>query len=227
MFAIATGLAWKAGGGSHSAQSMALLNQPPESPRITLQPEDQAIWVGSDVTFKVGSDNGERFQWTRNGVALPGQTNHSLSLAKVSVSDVGIYSCSVSKGTKAVSTQSATLNVLLDGGGSIIIFGTVLVGSGGQGSDCPGPYVGYVNFSKPVTQGWGWAPTPGASVHEATDPNRTDTHIVYLGRFADTGCGATSVEVNPVISPRYRFTVFFPSNVPTGTYAIVLTGFNP
>jgi hypothetical protein len=35
------------------------------------------------------------------------------------------------------------------------------------------------------------------------------------------------VEVNPVVSPKYRFAVFFPSDVPAGVYSIILTGFNP
>ena len=161
-------------------------------------------------------------------MVLEGQTSGTLNLMNVKLSDVGLYSCRVIKGMETVSTRSATLNMLDGGGGGpITIFGTPLLGSGGQGSDCPGPYVGYVSFTKPALQGWGWAPTVGAPVHSATDPNRTDTHLIYNGRFADFNCGATTVVVDPVISPKYRFTVVFPSDVPTGIYSIVLTGFNP
>jgi hypothetical protein len=222
------GLALLAGVGAHSSQRAASPNSPPDSPRITRQPEDQAIWRGSNVTFAVSSNNGEHFQWLRNGVALEGQTSCTLNLMNVKLSDVGLYSCRVIKGMETLSTRSASLNMLDGGGdGSITIFGTPLLGSGGQGSDCPGPYVGYVNFIKPASQGWGWAPTVGAPVHSASDPNRTDTHLIYNGRLGDSGCGATTVEVNPVVSPKYRFAVFFPSDVPAGVYSIVLTGFNP
>jgi hypothetical protein len=220
-------LALLAGVGAHSSQRAASPNSPPDSPWITRQPEDQAIWRGSNVTFAVSSNNGERFQWLRNGVALEGQTNSTLNLMDVKLSDVGLYSCRIIKGMETVSTRSATLNMLDGGGGTITIFGAPQLGSGGQGSDCPGPYVGYVNFIKPALQGWGWAPTVGASMHSATDPNRTDTHLIYNGRFGDFNCGATTVVVDPVISPKYRFAVFFPSDVPTGTYSIVLTGFDP
>jgi hypothetical protein len=227
IFTIAVGLALLAGVGAHSSQRAASPNSPPDSPWITRQPEDQAIWRGSNVTFAVSSNNGERFQWLRNGVALEGQTNSTLNLMDVKLSDVGLYSCRIIKGMETVSTRSATLNMLDGGGGTITIFGAPQLGSGGQGSDCPGPYVGYVNFIKPALQGWGWAPTVGASMHSATDPNRTDTHLIYSGRFGDFNCGATTVVVDPVISPKYRFAVFFPSDVPTGTYSIVLTGFDP
>jgi hypothetical protein len=228
IFATAVGLTLNAGDGVLSARSVAMLNPQRDYLRITRQPEDQAIWRGSRVTFAVSANNGERFQWLRNGVALGGQTNSTLNLMNVTVSDVGLYSCRVIKGVETVSTRSATLNMLDGGGdGSITIFGTPLLGSGGQGSDCPGPYVGYVNFIKPASQGWGWAPTVGAPVHSASDPNRTDTHLIYNGRLGDSGCGATTVEVNPVVSPKYRFAVFFPSDVPAGVYSLILTGFNP
>jgi hypothetical protein len=218
------------GGSGGYSQDAALVDVQPEFPKITRQPEDQAVWLGSNVTFTVSAENGEAFQWARNGVILEGQTNATLTLENIGTAHVGIYSCNVLKGDEAVPTRSATLNAmaLLGGdGGPLTIFGIPLLGNGGQGGSCPGPFVGYVNFIKPGSQGWGWAPTAGASVHTATDTNRTDTHLIYIGKFLDSGCGATNVTVDPVISTKYRFTVFFPDNVPTNTYSIVLSGFNP
>jgi len=116
----------------------------------------------------------------------------------------------------------------LGGGGVITIYGCPVVGTGGSGS-CPGRYAGYVNYIKTASQGWGWAPTAGAPSHTATDYNRTDTKVYFTGQYGDTGCNTNSVAVSNLISPVYRFSIFFPTNtvVPTNTYAITLDGFDP
>ena len=106
------------------------------------------------------------------------------------------------------------------------MFGAPYFGGGSQGS-CPGPYAGYVNYTRTVSQGWGWAPT--GTIHKAADGGgRTDTTVVYLGKYGDTGCDQTPVTIpHPAPSPKYRFAIYFPNNVPTTNYPIVLTGFNP
>jgi hypothetical protein len=101
-----------------------------------------------------------------------------------------------------------------------------VVGGGSQGS-CPGAYAGYVNYTKTVSQGWGWAPDSG-TVHTARDNTRSNTKVTYYGRNGDKGCNQTAVTVpNPPPSTKYRFAIYFPNNVPTGAYPITLTGFNP
>ena len=39
----------------------------------------------------------------------------------------------------------------------IVVFGFPVSGKGTQGT-CPGKYVGYINYTKSATNGWGWAP---------------------------------------------------------------------
>ena len=113
------------------------------------------------------------------------------------------------------------------GGGPIVVFGAPYAGGGSKGS-CPGPYTGYVGYSKPISQGWGWAPISGARILTATDTNRTNTKVEYVGGYGDSGCAQTTVSIPyPPFSPVYRFTIYFTSNVPTNAYPIVLTGFNP
>jgi hypothetical protein len=110
------------------------------------------------------------------------------------------------------------------GGGPITVFGTPYPGGGSKGG-CPGTYAGYVIYTKTVSQGWGWSPT--GTVHTASDgTGRTDTKVEYGGAYGDYGCNQTSVSVNPTYSPVYRFTIYFPSNIPTNAYPITLTGFN-
>jgi hypothetical protein len=129
----------------------------------------------------------------------------------------------------ASATTSGAIAASMPAGGPIIVLGTPYPGSGSQGS-CPGPYAGYVNYAKTVSQGWGWAPISGVKVLTAADGSgRTDTKIQYFGAYGDGGCAQTTVTIPyPPFSPVYRFTIYFTNNVPTSTnYPIVLTGFNP
>ena len=109
--------------------------------------------------------------------------------------------------------------------GPITAFATPVVSTGTNGL-CPGGYTGYVIYTKTVAQGWGWAPTN--TVHTATDTNRTDTKVEFLGKLNDIGCNQTTVAiVQPCPSTKYRFTIYFPNNVPTNSYPITLSGFAP
>jgi len=227
-------------------------------PTILQQPVDQCLPVGSPVTFSVTASNVDSYQWYKNNTAVDGQTNSSLTIASVAISDVGYYSAAVIKGSDAVPTRMANLNVYttssssslttttttknrllstqsmttmsldMGGGGGITVYGTPVANSGGSGS-CPGRYAGYVNYTKPFAQGWGWAPTVGVTNHIATDNNRSDTKVYFNGQYGDCGCNTNSVAVNNVISPVYRFSIFFPTNtvVPTNVYPITLDGFDP
>ena len=237
-----TGLLVIAGNSVH-AQTTDALDQS-EFPTITAQPVDQAVAVGSDAVLSVQAVNADGYQWLRNGVPIDGQTNNSLVIEQVGIEDAGLYSCNVSlNGGDAVPTRAANLSVVvasssvdvasssvaaasLAGGGPITVFGAPYPGGGSQGS-CPGNYAGYVNYTKTISQGWGWAPT--GTVHTAADGSgRTDTKIVYVGISYDSGCHQTSVTIpHPPISAKYRFSIYFPNSVPTTNYPIVLTGFNP
>ena len=223
-------------------------------PQITAQPVDQCIPIGGNVVLSVEANNADGYQWLRNGVAVAGQTNSSLAIVKAKISDVGLYSCDVSlSGGGTVPTRTANVTVYvvgsstptvspklaasslsvntassksMPGGGPITVFGTPFSGGGSQGG-CPGTFAGYVLYTKPVSQGWGYSPS--GSVHSVADGSgRTDTKIQYCGAYGDNGCNQTSVSIpNPTYSPVYQFAIYFPNNVPTNAYPITMTGFNP
>jgi len=201
-------------------------------PTITAQPVDQAVPAGSNAVLTVQAVNADSYQWQSNGVALEGQTNSTLTIEKVGVSAAASYSCNVSQsGGDVVPTRAASLSVAAassPGGGQIIVYGSPKASGGTQGT-CPGKYAGYISFTKTAAQGWGWAIASGTTIFKASDGGgRTDTKIAYSGINCDSGCNQTSVTIpNPPYSPVYRFTIFFPNNVPTTNYPIVLTGFNP
>jgi len=217
-------------GNSVHAQTADDLDQI-EFPTITSQPVDQAVPVGSNAVLSVQAVNADSYQWQSNGVAIEGQTNSTLTIENVEVDSAGSYSCKVSQsGGEAVPTRAASLNVVtpcMTGGGTIIVYGLPKAGGGTQGT-CPGKYAGYINYTKTVAQGWGWTPTTGATTLAASDGSgRTDTKIMYSGISYDSGCNQTSVTIPyPPISAKYRFTIYFPNNVPTTNYPIVLTGFD-
>lgn len=215
-------------------------------PTIIDQPEDQMVGVGSTAKITVRAKNGEIYQWFRNGKAIPGKNNASLSFGNIEIKDAGNYSCLVSKGMRQAVTRVAALLVYvkpqagnsaaeadgslrkLSSGDPITFYASPIVSSGSSGS-CPGNYAGYVIFTKTVSQGWGWAPTSGITSHTAADGGgRSDTILEYVGKYGDEGCNQSAVGVpDPTYSPKYRFAIYFPSDVPTTNYPIVLTGFNP
>lgn len=211
-------------------------------PTITQQPVDACLPVGANATFSVQATNADGYQWYRNNVVIDGQTNSSLTIPNLGISDVAYYSALVFKGSESVPTRSANLNVYVQsqsttttssstltssstmtsssmlslsdssGGGSLVVYASPIFSPGGSGT-CPGKYSGYVSYTKTTTDGWGWAPSTNTTVHTATDTNRTDTKLQYGGEYGDSGCAQTTVTVpNPPMSPAYRFTIYFPTN---------------
>ena len=134
--------------------------------------------------------------------------------------------------TKSLSLSgSGSFSLLsLDGGSEPLTLWGPPVTSGGGSGTCPGPYAGYVNYKKTIALGWGYAPdTNNTTVYTATDNTRTDTKVEYVGKMGDNGCDQTTVTVPyPACSSKYRFTIYFPNNVPTtNAYPISLVGFLP
>jgi len=213
-------------------------------PVITAQPVDQAVIAGSNAVLSVQAVYADSYQWQSNGVDIVGQTNSNLVLQNVDVNNAGSYSCNVSQSggdpvpTRAASVLvetaanantagSVTANGII-GGGPITVAGLPKASNGTIGT-CPGSYAGYVIYTKTLSQGWGWTPVSGATVLTVSDGGgRTDTKVTYSGKYGDSGCGQTSVTIPyPPPSPAYRFAIYFPNNVPTTNYNIVLNGFNP
>lgn len=207
----------------------------PQYPFIIYQPDDQFVPFGSNATFSVTAENADGYQWLRNGNAVPNATNSTFVIQNAGIQDVSYYSCSVFKGMESIPTRSASLQVYTNwidpqtGVDPMVVYSFPYPG-GGSGGSCPGSYVGYVNYTKPATNGWGWAPdtSNGNTVFTATDTNSTSTKIQYCGAYGDIGCNPTAVTVpNLPFSPAYRFCIYFTNAAPTNPYPITLSGFKP
>ena len=63
------------------------------APSITVQPVGQTVGVGTPVTVGVSAvgDPALGYQWWKNGAALVGATNATLSIADARMTDSGVY----------------------------------------------------------------------------------------------------------------------------------------
>lgn len=190
---------------------------------------DQLVQLGESVSFSVNAVARGSYQWLRNGSAIVGQTNSTLTFENTQISDAGYYSCNIANGAKIVPTISASLEVytITPDFLGVVVFATPITSTGNLGT-CPGPYTGYVNYTKSPQQGWGWAPSTNTTIYMASDTTRTNTKVESVGDYGDEGCNKTSVTIPyPAVSPAYRFSIYFTNNVPTTNYPITLIGFDP
>ncbi len=76
-------------------------------------PQPATVQPGVDVRLYVGAAGTPplRYQWTLNGIPIPGETNAVLNLPKVTVSSGGDYRATVWNGTDATSTRRTVVFV--------------------------------------------------------------------------------------------------------------------
>ncbi|HEY3860628.1 MAG TPA: immunoglobulin domain-containing protein [Verrucomicrobiae bacterium] len=196
-------------------------------PGTIVSPANQMIEVGADATFSVTEGLGWKYQWLRNGTPMKGEKKSTLTLVNAQTGDAGNYSCNVKTGRGVVTNNLGNLLVfvVVDPDPDIVVYSLPICYAGG-GGNCPGPYKGYVNYT--FTNYWGWMPaTNETHLFTASDTNRPNTKIQYVGYYGDNGCAVSTVTVPyPPPSPQYGFTIYFTNNVPTSNYPITLIGFN-
>ena len=78
---------------------------------LLTEPLSQAVCDGDTVTFSVatGGNANLTFQWTCNGVPIPGATNSSYSLSGLLDPAAGYYACIISDGTNSLTTAAGQL----------------------------------------------------------------------------------------------------------------------
>ncbi|HEX6705970.1 MAG TPA: PQQ-dependent sugar dehydrogenase [Albitalea sp.] len=81
-------------------------------PRITREPDDLTVLIGTAATFSVGADNASSFQWMRNGVNIAGATGASHTTPPTTASDNGaLFRVRVGNAAGSVDSRSAVLTV--------------------------------------------------------------------------------------------------------------------
>ncbi len=109
----------------------------PSAPEITAQPVSRLANAGSTVTFSVAALGQPPlgYQWFKDGLALPGETAATLTLADVQPSAVGAYTVEVTNGLgQSVLSQAADLTLP---GGTLLLNDT-FSGSGFKTQELPG-----------------------------------------------------------------------------------------
>ena len=83
--------------------------------QITSQPADALLQEGGAVTFSVGASGiGARYQWFKNGVALPNARQSTLTVSNATAAAAGYYSVAVTNAINAVFSRLARLEVVVD-----------------------------------------------------------------------------------------------------------------
>jgi hypothetical protein len=105
------------GGNPPPGSAVPPSNPPPSGNDVQVTqglPASQNISAGSALSLKVvaASKNGLtlQYQWSKDGVALAGETTDSLTIAALAKSDAGTYSCAISDADGSISVQ-AMVNV--------------------------------------------------------------------------------------------------------------------
>lgn len=80
-------------------------------PVISAQPAARSAAIGQAVSFSVTATGASSYQWTRNGVALPGATAAGLDLASVQPADAGVYAAVVTGAGGTTTTAGAVLGL--------------------------------------------------------------------------------------------------------------------
>lgn len=85
------------------------------APALFRQPTSRTVTVGTTVVWDVGASGARplHYQWRRNDVTLTGETNSVLFLPNAQLDDSGDYSVVATNGAGAVTSQVATLTVVL------------------------------------------------------------------------------------------------------------------
>ncbi len=80
---------------------------------ISAQPQSRTVETGNPATFAVtaSSSLALSYQWYKDGVALPGATGASLSLAATTAANAGTYTVAIVSATGTVTSAGATLVV--------------------------------------------------------------------------------------------------------------------
>ncbi len=98
--------------GARTSQA-AMLSVVP-APVITRQPVARSVNEGANISFSVSATGTHlSYQWRRGNTPIGGANQATLTLAGVGAQDVGNYSVIISNGDTSVTSEPATLSVLL------------------------------------------------------------------------------------------------------------------
>ena len=98
-----------------TVQQVLTVSSGSDLPGFITQPQSQAVFVGSNVTFvtAVRDTALPNFQWRKNGVLIPGATGATLTLTNIQLADGGSYALDATNAAGSVTSSFARLVVLV------------------------------------------------------------------------------------------------------------------
>lgn len=158
------------------------------APVFTAQAGASTATVGQTVTLHVNASGGPAYQWSKNGVLIPGATGPDLSFPNVQLSDAGTYTATATNGSGSATSPAIVLTVIATGSstGTPPISKSVLVGQD-------------VSFSAPNLNAFKYqwqfngADIPGATANSLSLPAVTLAAAGYYQVLMTPSAGAAVV----------------------------------
>ena len=99
--------------GSITSAAATLTVSPPSPPSITTQPVSRSAVTGGTATFSVTATGTDpmKYQWRKDGTAITGATNSTISFSNLQTEQLGSYTVDVSNSLGSVTSSAASLSV--------------------------------------------------------------------------------------------------------------------
>jgi hypothetical protein len=209
------------------------LPPPPAPPSITTQPIAANAVAGGTAMFSVAaSGSGNAYQWRKDGVAIAGATNATLTLSNVSAANAGAYTVVVTNALGSVTSQPATLALVsASNAGRLVNLSvrtsagtgdnTLIVGVGIGGPNTSGSKAVLMRGVGPALAGFGVSGALSDSVMTVfSGQTQVAQNDDWAGSFDFSSVGAFGLGANP------RDAAIFNSALASGSYSIQITGKN-
>ena len=219
------------GGGSTTGVVGRITYTGSGAPSITQQPTSRTVSAGAPTTFSVTASGAEplTYAWQRDGVAIPGATGSSYTLASATLADSGAtFRCVVTNGQGSATSVAATLTVVTNtapvvsitaptastyrAGDRVAFSGTAVDGQETLGGD---RYTWEIVFHHDAHTHPALGPVSGTSgTYTIPTSGETSTNVWYELRLTVTDSGGLVGTATRAISPA-TVTLTLASN-PTG-----------
>ena len=100
-------------GTATSTEARLTVTATAEAPTVTTQPADQTVITGTSASFSVSATGTSPldYQWKKDGIAIPGATSSTYTIAATSLTDSAVFTVVVSNGAGTATSNHATLTV--------------------------------------------------------------------------------------------------------------------
>ena len=100
-------------GTATSTEARLTVTATAEAPTVTTQPAGQTVITGASASFSVSATGTSplTYQWKKDGIAIPGATSSTYTIAATSLTDSAVFAVVVSNGAGTATSNNATLTV--------------------------------------------------------------------------------------------------------------------